>query len=724
MKKIYTFCLFAILGSFLNVKAQTSLLPVPSLKYNCNAITNSHEVTPATGSITAVITDGQSTTSYKNDASIENDATRGNVLFLPNTLDASNKGDGAAYYRSLRIVSTSSLVGTGDYTISFWTKVKTQTSPVGINAFPQVMLFDAMSSGRAFQFRNIAFWNSSKPSLRFNDGSDKDLNVDLDPASFIYNWTNYVIVKKGTTLSLYVNSVLKAQNTTYNLANTELKQLRFNGQAHGGGSLFDDIQIFQSALNMDQVVELYTGTPVSPVSTILDTFEDTDVHHLSKVNYATYNAALFSSEPEIGINSVQAGINTSNKVYKATNIADADWWGNFGQLNLDAPVTITNDNRFLKFTAYRSIQPKNFRIAVNGDQAKEVYMNKLSQDGTWETVVADLGPYLGQQLNSIVFIFSCNWADPRTGWGEATYMFDNFELSNNTSTPINVTTQAYPAIGGTISGNGIYQAGNNLSLTATANPGYTFAFWTLHDGTQVSTDANYQQTLSLTTDKNLSYYAYFKKDSESFPEISIDGSYYELNDLESGKEIFRNRTGMQLTTIPADFTNWKFARISARTTYNPIGNGEAPSFKIKPASDGTVYAMLAINEQTSNAEAWASANGWELVPVYTLSYGTNDPNKVITFYKKELSASTWYDMVFPDVFSRATIIAPSFKVETVGINDISVNKVKTDETIYTLAGTKISVKSSTLKNGIYIVKSAYSDGSSDTRKIIISDSSF
>ena len=170
---------------------------------------------------------------------------------------------------------------------------------------------------------------------------------------------------------------------------------------------------------------------------MLATFEDgaSDLMAIDPAYW--YDAGKFvdGGTPQIGSNTDKSGINTSDKCLMVVNVANADWWGNFIGLKLATPITVTESNRYLRFMAYRSIQPKNFRIGINGrEDANSVYQNKLKSDGVWEGVVADLGTkFMGQEINDIEIIFSNNWDDPRTGWGVATYMFDNFELGD---TPI------------------------------------------------------------------------------------------------------------------------------------------------------------------------------------------------------------------------------------------------------------------------------------------------
>lgn len=143
-----------------------------------------------------------------------------------------------------------------------------------------------------------------------------------------------------------------------------------------------------------------------------------------------YAADLFTIKPKVMTNPDKTGINTSNRCVGATNVANAGWWQNFLILELKTPVTIKDDNCFLSMLAYRSIQPKDMRIAINtyGDSG-QVFQGKLSQDATWQELTFDLEAFYGQKLQKIYIILSCNWSDPSSGWGEATYCFDDIRLN-------------------------------------------------------------------------------------------------------------------------------------------------------------------------------------------------------------------------------------------------------------------------------------------------------
>ena len=143
-----------------------------------------------------------------------------------------------------------------------------------------------------------------------------------------------------------------------------------------------------------------------------------------------YAADLFKVTPKVMTNPVKTGINTSNRCIGATNVANAGWWRNFLILELKNPVTINDDNCFLSMLAYRSIQPKDMRIAINTyEESGQIFQGKLSADNTWEELTFDLEAFYGKRLQKIYIVLSCNWSDPSSGWGEATYLFDDIRLS-------------------------------------------------------------------------------------------------------------------------------------------------------------------------------------------------------------------------------------------------------------------------------------------------------
>jgi hypothetical protein len=68
-------------------------------------------------------------------------------------------------------------------------------------------------------------------------------------------------------------------------------------------------------------------------------------------------------------------------------------------------------------------------------------------------------------------------------------------VANYTAIPFTVTVSSLPVLGGVTTGGGIYNSGASVTVTASANAGYTFTNWT--EGINiVSTSANYQFTIA------------------------------------------------------------------------------------------------------------------------------------------------------------------------------------------------------------------------------------
>lgn len=173
--------------------------------------------------------------------------------------------------------------------------------------------------------------------------------------------------------------------------------------------------------------------------TVIADFEDGTVGTNLKIN-KDYTGGLFKKKPAVMDNPSKDAVNSSDKCVGAINVADADWYKNFLILEMVTPFTVDDSNRILSLKAYRSAQPKEMRIAINGyDDANEVYRGMLTADGQWETLTIDLGEkYYDKKVEKIYIVLSCNWSDPRSGWGEATYCFDDITLNRGDEMPAQV----------------------------------------------------------------------------------------------------------------------------------------------------------------------------------------------------------------------------------------------------------------------------------------------
>jgi len=112
--------------------------------------------------------------------------------------------------------------------------------------------------------------------------------------------------------------------------------------------------------------------------------------------------------------------------------------------------------------------------------------------GIWSSIVSSISAYLG----------SYSWAVPSPGITKtnckikisSTNDSNIFDESDNTFTitvpQYMVNTSSNPLAGGTISGSGTFYMGQSITLTASANNGYTFQNWT-ENGIVVSTNITY-----------------------------------------------------------------------------------------------------------------------------------------------------------------------------------------------------------------------------------------
>ena len=115
------------------------------------------------------------------------------------------------------------------------------------------------------------------------------------------------------------------------------------------------------------------------------------------------------------------------------------------------------------------------------------------------------GTYVGY-VNSYLNYWSSSCSDSNNAYGLAFFDFaecfnpqrslhryfgQSVRLARNAQNlTYDINATPYPTEGGTISGAGTYQQGQNCTLMAVANPGYTFENWT-ENGTIVSVEANY-----------------------------------------------------------------------------------------------------------------------------------------------------------------------------------------------------------------------------------------
>jgi hypothetical protein len=179
-----------------------------------------------------------------------------------------------------------------------------------------------------------------------------------------------------------------------------------------------------------------------------------------------YSFSVYSDKSYIA-NFVQE----SNACYLTFNLNDSNgngWSGNYLVLNFE-------DGSFQKLTVPYDMSVSSYALPiVNGSHVSLGWISGLYTEQCSFTVNYSNG-------NTICYASNLN--------NDYDYEFD-VDCVEMPMTTFVITATANPIEGGIVSGGGEYGSGSTCTLTATANEGYTFMYWT-ENGQQVSAEAEY-----------------------------------------------------------------------------------------------------------------------------------------------------------------------------------------------------------------------------------------
>ena len=224
-----------------------------------------------------------------------------------------------------------------------------------------------------------------------------------------------------------------------------------------------------------------------------------------------------------------------------------NWTENGNVVSTNSSYTFTvNSNRNLvaNFTQ-QAPQSYHINVSANPTNGGSVSGGGTYQQGQSCTVHATAN-------NGYTFV---NWTENGTQVStNANYTFTvnsnrnlvaNFQQQSPQTYTISVS--ADPNNGGSVSGGGIYQQGQNCTVTATASNGYTFTNWT-ENGNSVSTNANY--VFTVTSIRNL--VANFEM-MPTAPTGAING-LFTIN--ANGDKVWFSQGNLQ---YKASTNTWRFA---------------------------------------------------------------------------------------------------------------------------------------------------------------------
>ena len=170
-----------------------------------------------------------------------------------------------------------------------------------------------------------------------------------------------------------------------------------------------------------------------------------------------------------------------------------------------------------------------------------------------------------------------------------------------------IAASASPAAGGNVSGAGDYPFGQTVTLTATANTGYTFTNWT--DGTTVvSTDANYSFTVS----GNRTLVANFTINTYTVTAVAnpTEGGTVAI-DVASQNDVYSYGTNLVITATANDgyhFVQWHDGVTEAQRSYTVTANAEFIAYF---AQDGVTEYSIAATANPSEGGLVSGAGMYE-----------------------------------------------------------------------------------------------------------------
>ena len=173
-----------------------------------------------------------------------------------------------------------------------------------------------------------------------------------------------------------------------------------------------------------------------------------------------------------------------------------------------------------------------------------------------------------------------------------------------------ITTNVTPTGAGTVTGGGTYPEGSSVTLTATANPGYTFSQWN---------DGNTQNPRTITVTGNATYTATFTQDNYI---ITVNASPTNGGTVTGGGAYHYGETAT-LTATPN--TNFEFQGWSDGSTDNPrtitvTGNA---TYTAVFSEVGSVYYTITTNVDPVGAGTVSGGGTYEEGSVVTLTATAN-----------------------------------------------------------------------------------------------------
>lgn len=187
-------------------------------------------------------------------------------------------------------------------------------------------------------------------------------------------------------------------------------------------------------------------------------------------------------------------------------------------------------------------------------------------------------------------------------------------VANFTVNPQNytVSVSSNPSNGGSVSGGGTYQQGQNCTVSATANSGFSFANWT-ENGSVVSTNASY----SFTVTANRTLVANFTANPQNYT-ISVSSNPNIGGNVSGGGTYQQGQSCTVAATANNGytFTNWteNGSQVSANSSYTFTVNSNrtlVANFTVVPQTPtGAINGLFSVS---SSKQVWFSQGNLQYI---------------------------------------------------------------------------------------------------------------
>lgn len=381
----------------------------------------------------------------------------------------------------------------------------------------------------------------------YEDGTSVTLTATPNANFAFVNWT-----KDGEIVSTSpIFSIIVSEDATYMANFARTYKITVNategGTASGGGNYNEGSTATLTATANEGYIFAYWLSNGQQVST-------NATYSFVVTENATFTAFFDIAEYEINVeaNPTDAGTVAGAGTYEhgaqvtltatpATGYEFVNWTKGNGVVSTDAVYTFTATEAGTYIANFAVAQYEITAIA-NPTNAGTVTGTGTYEHGSTATLTATAA-------NGYLFV---NWTkDGEEVSTNATYTFEvtaNGTYTANFATQHTITVTTNNSEAGSANGGGTYAYGQVITISATANTGYSFVNWTLN-GVEVSTDAEYTFTVT----GNATYTANFEVAQYTITVTTSEGG------TATGGGIYTHGASVTLEATPDEhfvFINW------------------------------------------------------------------------------------------------------------------------------------------------------------------------